>query len=71
MTMVIAIVAFWGYLSIKTTGDDHKDSIRAIEKVIDKVNMEWGRERVDGHWRVGKDAGWLELDVSQKYTQRN
>lgn len=71
MTMIIAAVAFWGYLNIKTTEDDHSDSVRKFEKVLDRVNMEWEVQKVDGYWRIGKEGGWIELEVTGRYTQRN
>lgn len=71
MTMVIAAVAFWGYLNIKTTGDDQKDNLRKFDSILEKVNIEWGRERVDGLWKMGKEGGWVELEVSGKYKLRN
>jgi hypothetical protein len=70
MSMLIAAVFFWGYMNIKTTELDHKDAIRKFDKTLDRVNMEWERERIDGYWRVGKEAGWIELEVTGKYSKR-
>jgi hypothetical protein len=36
--ILIAVIAFWGYFSIKTTADDHKELARRLESVIKKVN---------------------------------
>jgi hypothetical protein len=71
MTLLIAAVAFWMYLNIRATDDNQKDNIRKFEKIIDKVNLEWERERVDGHWLIGKEAAWIELEVANKYNQKN
>ena len=69
MTLLIAAVVFWGYLNIKTTEDDHKESVRKFDKILHKVNLEWDRELVDGCWRTGDDAAWIELEVVGKYDQ--
>lgn len=62
-TIMIAVIAFWGYFSAKTTADDRKDLEIELETIVRKVNQEWAREKVDGVWKLGKQAGWIELEV--------